>query len=75
MPFAGAKAAAAYVASSGIKLCALGADGQVLEQAGLQVCAGACLSQRVSVCVQSHGASMTVYGLLLPLLPGGCVAA
>jgi hypothetical protein len=33
----GAEAAAAYVAASGIKLCALGADGQVLEQAGLKV--------------------------------------
>lgn len=37
MVCAGAEAAAAYVSSSGIKLCALGADGQVLEQAGLKV--------------------------------------
>lgn len=42
MPCApGADAAAAYVAGSGIKLCALGADGQVLQQAGLQVGVGA----------------------------------
>lgn len=34
---AGSEAAAAYVRSTGIKLCALGVDGQVLEQAGLKV--------------------------------------
>lgn len=34
---AGPAAAAAYVRQSGIKLCALGADGLVLQQAGLQV--------------------------------------
>jgi hypothetical protein len=33
----GADAAVAYVSSSGIKLCALGADGQVLQKAGLKV--------------------------------------
>eukprot|EP00879_Flechtneria_rotunda_P033499 GHRR01037111.1.p1 GENE.GHRR01037111.1~~GHRR01037111.1.p1 ORF type:complete len:233 (+),score=82.37 GHRR01037111.1:216-914(+) len=31
------EAAAQYVADSSVKLCALGADGQVLQQAGLQV--------------------------------------
>lgn len=34
---AGGDAAVSYVAGSGLKLCALGADGQVLQQAGLKV--------------------------------------
>jgi len=33
----GPEAAAAYIQGSGIKLCALGADGDVLQELGLQV--------------------------------------
>lgn len=33
----GADEAVAYLSGSGTKLCALGADGQVLQQAGLKV--------------------------------------
>lgn len=33
----GLEAAAAYIRESGIKLCALGADGEALQEVGLQV--------------------------------------